>query len=341
MIAVASTTVAWLILVATLAGWLVYAFFNVRSSRAEVGSEIELAANRKPYYDDEILEGPKLERTQLLGILFLAILTVSLPLYWVLEPGRQAGAVRMEEGRFVSWGSNLFASTADGGFNCAGCHGGMSANGGVAPFAVTDPTTGEVKSVSWLAPSLNTVLYRFSDDEVRFILEYGRPFSPMSAWGTVGGGPMNEQQIQTLIEYMRSIQLPAEEDGSMPAAKRSELQDEALRLVASGEYGSLGEALFNIGVDGGAYSCARCHTKGYSYGAPQVTGGGAFGPNLTGGSSIRQFPNRADMISFLEAGSEYGKRYGEQGQGSGRMPGFGSIYSDEQIEAIVDYVRGL
>ena len=256
-------------------------------------------------------------------------------------PGRQAGAVKMEEGRFVSWGSNLFASTADGGFNCAGCHGGMSANGGVAPFAVTDPTTGEVKSVSWLAPSLNTVLYRFSDDEVRFILEYGRPFSPMSAWGTVGGGPMNEQQIQTLIEYMRSIQLPAEEDGSMPAAKRSELQDEALRLVASGEYGSLGEALFNIGVDGGAYSCARCHTKGYSYGAPQVTGGGAFGPNLTGGSSIRQFPNRADMISFLEAGSEYGKRYGEQGQGSGRMPGFGSIYSDEQIEAIVDYVRGL
>ena len=127
----------------------------------------------------------------------------------------------------------------------------------------------------------------------------------------------------------------------MPSEKQAELQDEAQRLVDSGEYGSIGEALFNIGVDGGAYSCARCHTKGYSYGAPEVTGGGAFGPNLTGGSSIRQFPKRADMIEFLKAGSEYGKRYGQQGQGSGRMPGFGTIYTDEQIAAIVDYVRGM
>jgi mono/diheme cytochrome c family protein len=92
---------------------------------------------------------------------------------------------------------------------------------------------------------------------------------------------------------------------------------------------------------GGSYSCARCHTKGYSYGDPQVTGGGAFGPNLTGGSSIRQFPNKQDMIEFLKVGSEYGKRYGEQGQGSGRMPGFGAIYTDEQLKAIVEYVRGL
>ena len=47
------------------------------------------------------------------------------------------------------------------------------------------------------------------------------------------------------------------------------------------------------------------------------------------------------MIEFLKAGSEYGKRYGQQGQGSGRMPGFGTTYTDEQIAAIVDYVRGL
>jgi mono/diheme cytochrome c family protein len=36
-----------------------------------------------------------------------------------------------------------------------------------------------------------------------------------------------------------------------------------------------------------------------------------------------------------------GKRYGEQGQGSGKMPGFGSLYTEEQIKAIVEYVRGL
>jgi len=229
----------------------------------------------------------------------------------------------------------------------------MSAIGGVAPFAVTDPKTGEVKAVSWKAPSLNTVFYRFSDEEVRFILEYGRPFSPMSPWGVVGGGPMNEQQIQTLIDYLKSIQVPREDcdnpdakaincdGGHLPVAKQDELQAEAERLVKTGAYKSIGEALFNLDLGGGAYSCARCHTKGWSYGDPQATGGGAFGPNLTGGSSIRQFPNQDEMIAFIKSGSEYGKKYGEQGQGGGRMPGFGNVYTDEQIKAVVEYVRSL
>jgi mono/diheme cytochrome c family protein len=116
---------------------------------------------------------------------------------------------------------------------------------------------------------------------------------------------------------------------------------EAQRLVDEKVYGSLGESLFNLDLGSGAYSCARCHTKGWSYGDPQATGGGAFGPNLTGGSSIRQFPSQKDMIEFIKAGSEYGKRYGEQGQGSGRMPGFGQMYTDEQIKLIVEYVRSL
>ena len=84
----------------------------------------------------------------------------------------------------------------------------MKATGGVAAYAMTDPKTSEVKSVSWKAPALNTVMYRYTDDEIRFILNYGRPFSPMSAWGTIGGGPLTDQNITTLIEYLKSIQIP-------------------------------------------------------------------------------------------------------------------------------------
>ena len=196
MFADITTNVAWFILVVAVGGWALYAFANIRRSRREIGSEIRLAANRKPYYDDEILEGKKLERTQLLGILFLAVITVSLPLYWVLEPSRQEGATNGWEHRFEKWGSKLFAATADGGFNCAGCHGGMTGAGGAASYAITDPKTNEVKQVSWKAPAVNTIFYRFSESEIRFILQYGRPFSPMSPWGTAGGGPMNDQQIQ-------------------------------------------------------------------------------------------------------------------------------------------------
>ena len=38
------------------------------------------------------------------------------------------------------------------------------------------------------------------------------------------------------------------------------------------------------------------------------------------------------MEAFISAGSEYGKRYGVQGQGSGRMPGYGRMLTEEQIE---------
>jgi mono/diheme cytochrome c family protein len=353
MIAVATTTIGQLILLVSVIGWLGYAVFNMRQGRREAGSEIELAANRKEYYSDEELEGPRLERAQLLGVLFLVVITISLPLYWVLEPGRQSNADFGWDKRLASWGGELFETTANGGFNCAGCHGGMNATGGVAPYSITDANTGEVKSVNWKAPSLDTVMSRFSEDEVRFILVYGRPFSPMSPWGTEGGGPMNDQQIQTLVEYLKSIQTPREncevinEDpryctgGHLPAEKQEELQARAEQLVADGTYGSVGEALFNMDIAAGAYSCARCHTKGWSYGEPQITGGGALGPNLTGGSAVRQFPNQDDMINFIKNGSELGKRYGEQGQGSGKMPGFGSLYTEEQIKAIVEYVRGL
>jgi mono/diheme cytochrome c family protein len=354
MIAATSRNIGLLILLISIGGWVLYGIFNFRKGRNEIGSEQTLAANRKPYYDDETLEGPRLERVQLLGLVCLAIITVALPLYWILEPHRQAGANFGFEKRFVKWGSQLFAPTADGGYNCAGCHGGMKATGGVAAYAVTDPKTGEVKAVSWKAPALNTVLYRFNEDEITFILNYGRPFSPMSAWGTIGGGPLNEQSIETLVDYMKSIQIPQAgcvetrsyynptcDEGSLPDENNKEIMAEAERLVAAGTYGSLGEALFNLDLGSGAYSCARCHTKGWSYGDPQATGGGAFGPNLTGGSSVRQFPSQSDMINFIKNGSELGKRYGEQGQGSGRMPAFGQLYTDEQIKLIVQYVRGL
>ena len=53
------------------------------------------------------------------------------------------------------------------------------------------------------------------------------------------------------------------------------------------------------------------------------------------------FSSEADMVDFLKNGSEFGKIYGNQGQGSGRMPGFGAMLTDEQIEAVVEYVRSL
>lgn len=353
MIALTTTSIAWLIFAIVLGGWVVYAVLNLRQSRDELGSEVEMAANRRPYYDDEELEGPRLTRVLGIGVILLVIIVIGLPLYWILEPSRLAGATDAQEEQFIEWGSNLFAPTADGGFNCAGCHGGMNGGGGAAPYNLTDPATGAVTAVSWSAPALNTIFYRFSEDEVRFILVYGRPFSPMSPWGLEGGGPMNDQQIDTLIAYMRSIQIEREncgegEDdplscasGHLPTAIQEDIDSLALASVEDGTYGSYGEALYNLDLASGAYSCARCHTPGWSWGEPGVTGQGGFGWNLTGGKAASAFPNTDDMIDFISNGSVLGQKYGVQGQGSGRMPGFGSLLTDAQIEAIVEYVRSL
>ena len=86
MLADTTTTIAWVILLISVLGWIIYGLGNLRSSKREIGAEIKLAANRKPYYDDERLEGEKIQRTQLIGLACLAVTTIALPLYWILEP---------------------------------------------------------------------------------------------------------------------------------------------------------------------------------------------------------------------------------------------------------------
>ena len=184
MIALATTSIAWILFAIIVVGWIVYYFLNNSSSRKEVGSEIELAPNRKPYYSDEVLEGKRLERVQLYGVLLLIVIVIGLPLYWVFEPDRQAGATEGIQKRLAGWGEGLFEPTADGGFNCAGCHGGMKAGGGTAPYTVTDQVTGQVRAVNWYAPALNTVLYRFDEDEVTL-----HPHLRSARLADVGVGP--------------------------------------------------------------------------------------------------------------------------------------------------------
>jgi mono/diheme cytochrome c family protein len=356
IIAAVPQAVGATIAIILLVGWLLYVLFNLRWGRSEAGSEVELAPNRKEYFDDEGMEGHRLEKMQVFGLAMLVVCAVGLPAYWILEPTRQNGASSGAEKKLANWGAAYFDVTGNGGFNCAGCHGGMKAGGGNAEYTITDPNTGEVRAVNWNAPALNTVLYRYREEEVRYILQYGRPFSPMSPWGVEGGGPMNFQQINTLIAYLKSIQLPQEgctkenplckgRDGKLNDAAKKDYAEQVAQYIkdeaAKGRVVTEGEALFQMSAVAGAYSCARCHTKGWSYGDPQQMGGGWFGPNLTGGAETRQFPNVKDNEAFLCNGAENGKKYGVGGQGNGRMPAFCGVLSDSQISSIVEYIRGL
>jgi mono/diheme cytochrome c family protein len=345
-------TIGLVLLVIVVVATVAYVLVNVLfAGKAEVGAELELAANRKPYFDDEALEGPRLTRALSTGLVLLAISAVGLPLYWLAEPGRQSGAVDTFDQTFVNRGSHLFAPTGDGGYNCAGCHGADGVGGQAPPFTLTDSDGEFVATVTWRAPALNTVLLRYSEEEVRQILVYGRPGTPMPAWGAEGGGPLTTQQIDELVAYLGSIQITSDEaKAQVEAAVRTELGLEAGDLI---DYTDpvVGKTLFNLGIEsgeaGGAFSCARCHTKGASfrYGTVELgagvedlndymgfpDGSGAFGFDLSGGVVPRQFLSVDDLIEFLHDGSEFGMLYGQRGQGTGRMPGFGDNPNTEDI----------
>jgi mono/diheme cytochrome c family protein len=335
-----------------LLGWALYLVLHLRTRHhdAPPGSEYELAPNRKPYYDDDALEGRKLERSLGLALVLLVIIAIGLPFYWSREPARAKGATRGFDNRAAQRGFLMFQPADSplpshniGHFGCATCHG-AKGEGGAAKYVITD-ALGNTRSVQWKAPALNTVLLRYTPDTVRTILIYGRANTPMPAWGVAGGGAMNEQQIEDLVAYLQSIQL------SPQAALEQQQKDYQAEMKALGKTTIDGQVLFNV-------NCARCHTQGYVYGEPSLPGAGAFGPNLRNGSELRQFPDAADQVSFITKGAEFGKPYGVRGIGNmapatrtgpdpgqamqgGGMPMFGTLMTPEEIQAVVDYERGL
>ncbi len=274
-------------LVVLLGGLLLFVR-NVFQARAELGSEIELAANKKEYFSDEELEGKKLDWSLSFALVILSILALSIPFYWLAEPGRQDGAVAAYQLNFESRGEGLYLNGAQ----CVNCHaaGGV---GGAAAYVLQDQDGQFLANAQWSAPALNNLFHRYSEDEVTYILNFGRPGSPMAAWGTPGGGPLTTQQVQNVIEYVQTFQVPTIEpiavneldaaagnnEASLAAADQAaDIRAEVERSLAAGEFLTEGEAVFNLGYysgySGGALSCARCHTAGWALGPDAPHPGG-------------------------------------------------------------------
>lgn len=467
------------ITVAALAAIAWFAFLVANSTRGR--GKAEVAPNLAPGITDDTLESKRLDKTLASAVVLSGILALSLPIYFVTEQNRQDGFVEEFDAVALERGAHLFEE-----FQCGTCHG-VNGGGGVAAYV--EKRSGI--NVAWSAPAINTVFFRYDPEEVRFWIVHGRANSPMPAWGLEGGGPMNDQQVDELMEYLQSEEFMLPQDDALvqiepsvnQALSRLETANtvmadaivEQTALVESIEaapaqvvvaetlagrataaldgaadgidvdgdglsdraeqeltvtFAEAGEALGNPALvvslkaesaqsgageedldlarravaalesvatslrvtvdsqeklleqalDGLAFLeqaeqdqkweidlptvadatfggdvemagravglfnayCARCHTAGYSAGIQltQPTGSGALGPALWNGRPNVQFLNGADMVAFITKGSESGVPYGVNGVGSGRMPGFGPVLSLEDLELIVQYLRG-
>jgi len=190
-------------------GWLALLVGSGMRGRGKA----EIAPNLEPFKTDDELENRRLDKVLSVSVILSVALAISLPVYWFGERARQESFVEQFDEEALERGGHHVEE-----FKCSDCHGAGLVGGSASYIDVRSGVT-----VSWTAPSLNDIFYRYTEDEIRFWLVYGRANTPMPAWGSTGGGPMNEQQIEEVLRYLKEIQVPqdavlAQVDGKILAA---------------------------------------------------------------------------------------------------------------------------
>jgi mono/diheme cytochrome c family protein len=186
----------------------------------------DIPRGMRPGPPDEVLERRQLERIMGWGVLFVLFFATWLPLYWLGEPSRNVDNEIELINRSTARGGQWFQLADEDnptGFGCARCHG-AEAQGGSVPF-----TTPDGETVEYDVPSLNDVCSRLPVDEIRTTIEQGREGTPMPSWSVEFAGPMNDQQISDLINYIVSIQedVPQEQNLCTNPAAAAEAEAEA------------------------------------------------------------------------------------------------------------------
>ena len=268
----------------------------------------------RPADIDSVLESNRLTKIHGWGLALTLFFAFFMPAYWVQEPQNRLDNEKMFEEESLERGERYYAMAIDqqtgesnpAGKECARCHG-VEAEGGTNDFL--NPDTG-VRSVVQV-PELKTVFARYEEppagyedarEFIRETIERGRPGTDMPTWGNKFGGPLTEQELDDIVNWLESIN------------EKPDVSAEAT-----------GDQIFN-------QFCATCHGIG---------GAGGSAPPMRGGSETRQFPNIEDHKTFVKEGSKAGQPYGTSGQGTGAMPGWAGTLNDDQIQKVVDYERSL
>lgn len=272
-----------------------------RRTGAKRMGDIPLAM--RPYHSDEELETTGLERAMAWGVALSLFSAVFVAVYWVIEPDR----IQSRQDQFyiesTQQGRELYVA------NCATCHG-ADAGGGSAP----NPYDSDAP---WPAPNLTNIQARYADSDIittdisEFIsttLKQGRPGTPMPAWGAAYQGPLNDLQIQALVDYILAIQT-----------------GEVTEPDAQAFQGALGEgdAIYQN-------NCARCH-------GDQLQG--QVGPQLQ--NVFERYgwePGDAEARAAVEETIRGTLANGRFVPTGAIMPSFADVLTDDAMDAVIDYI---
>jgi mono/diheme cytochrome c family protein len=330
-------TIAVLVVAATLGLLIVLLLLYGRPRRAR---QEGLPVNFSRGDPDSVLEGSRLQKVQVWGVASAIFITGFLTVYFVIEPFREAAYGKKFLRASMTRGEHEFRpNTAEGqtGANCAQCHG-PNGEGG---FAATDP--------AWPAPPLNNVFARYTRDDILRIVRMGRPGTPMPSWGIEFGGPLNEQKIEDVVNFVESFQVTGDKHWELP------------KTVTKGD------EVF-------AKKCAVCHgdkAQGQGLGQPLPT---FFAPDLTTefyrlglkvskvnvttdlanalaakhaenttptAEAVQAALDKLSVGEIMKAGEEAARNTIMRGRQNTPMPAWQNRLRPEHIDAVVAYLKSI
>ena len=186
-------------------------------------------------------------------------------------------------------------------FACAQCHG-LQGKGGVSPAV----------------PALTSVANQLTPVELRKIIDHGlgesaNPTKPyMPVWGEV----ISTRQVSDLIAYLRAglPAVPTAEPVSVPQGQGTEVEGAALYV---------------------RYGCINCHGPNGLGGVPNPQSPDKTIPPLSGADFRHEFNTDAKIIDVIRSGSVIGRAPIVS------MPHWGGIIPDDQLAALVAYIKTL
>lgn len=362
------TTTAIAIGILALVGLAVVAFLVVNANRKRRSFE-DVPPAMRPGYSDEQLERTVLERYMGWGLVLTTGLAVFVPVYFLNERNRLQEARENFFVQAVVRGEEEYVA------NCAECHSENLAGGGApSPY---DPES------SWPAPALDDIATRYAESEnvvdVRdFIvqtLQRGRPGTPMPTWGSAYGGPMTDQQIEDIADYILANQVAATAAGGEGASEAEGAGDEGGEDEGTSNAGSTAgtvedgaeepedaasedaEGDGTAPVEGDTAETSETDTAGTSEGdtaqTVSTTDGeelysanctkchgadlqGIVGPSLIG---VLERHSREDVLGILQNGIYIPTGAVMPAFGTQNYQYEGASYDDEALERIIDYLE--
>jgi mono/diheme cytochrome c family protein len=177
--------------------FLVWVGYVVINSRRRTRPSEKPGPNQEFFMDNAGLENDRLTRVLTAAVVAAGVLAIVMPIYFVNETNRQEAAAEEVREEYLHFGAEWWEK-----FECTACHGPDGGGGGAD---IVEPRSGLV--AIWSAPSINDVFYRYDESEIRHWIVNGRAGSPMPASGLDGGGAMTVQEIDQVIDYLRSLQI--------------------------------------------------------------------------------------------------------------------------------------